>query len=61
MDAKGLFKKVVNLVTLSSFLLWNFAVAVPEGGSVAQGSAQISQAGAQTTINQTSQNTVINQ
>jgi filamentous hemagglutinin family protein len=60
MDTKGLFKKVVNLVILSSFLLWNFAVAVPEGGSVAQGSVQISQAGAQTTINQTSQNTVIN-
>jgi filamentous hemagglutinin family protein len=60
MDAKGLFKKVVNLLTLSSFLLWNFAAALPEGGSVAQGSAQISQAGAQTTINQTSQNTVIN-
>jgi filamentous hemagglutinin family protein len=60
MDTNGLFKKVVNLVTMASFLLWNLAAAVPEGGSVAQGSAQISQAGAQTTINQTSQNTVIN-
>jgi filamentous hemagglutinin family protein len=60
MDTKGLFKKIVNLVTLSSFLLWNFAVAVPEGGQVAAGSASISQAGSQTTINQTSQNAVIN-
>ncbi len=60
MDTKSLFKKTVNLVTLASFLVWNLSVAVPEGGSVAQGSATISQSGAQTTINQTSQNAVIN-
>ncbi len=60
MDTKGLFKKAVNLVTLASFLLWNMAVATPEGGSVAQGSAAISQSGSSTTVNQTSQNAVIN-
>ncbi len=60
MDTKGLFKKAVNLVTLASFLLWNMAVATPEGGSVAQGSAGISQSGNVTTVNQTSQNAVIN-
>ncbi|MDX2164310.1 MAG: filamentous hemagglutinin N-terminal domain-containing protein, partial [Gammaproteobacteria bacterium] len=60
MDTKRIFKKAVNLLTLSSFLLWNLSVAAPEGGSVAQGSATISQSGAQTTINQSSQNAVIN-
>ncbi len=60
MDTKRLFKQAVNLVTLASFLVWNLSVAVPEGGSVAQGSAAISQSGTITTVNQTSQNAVIN-
>ncbi len=60
MDTKRLFKQAVNLATLGSFLIWNLAVATPESGSVAQGSAVISQSGATTTVNQTSQNAVIN-
>lgn len=53
-------KKLVNVFTLFSFLCWNLAVAAPEGGSVAAGSASISQSGTLTTVNQSSQNTVIN-
>ena len=60
MSTKRLFKVAVVLATLSSFLLWNLAVAAPEGGTVAQGSAVISQSGSQTNITQTSQNAVIN-
>ncbi len=53
-------KKLVNVVTLISFMFWNLAIAAPEGGSVAAGSAIISQNGTLTTVNQSSQNTVIN-
>src|SRR5476651_1182218 len=61
MHTNELFKKIVNLVTLSSFLLWNLAVATPQGGTVAQGSAAISNpTSTQTVINQSSQTAVIN-
>lgn len=60
MNTKDLFTKVVRILVLSSFMVWKLAMAAPEGGSVAQGSATISQSGAVTTVTQTSQNTVIN-
>lgn len=60
MKAKSVFRNTVTLMVIASFLFWNFAVAAPQGGSIAQGSASISQSGTTTTINQTSQNTVIN-
>jgi len=55
-----LFKKLVNILTLLSFFSWNLAIAAPTGGTVAQGSAAITQSGTTTTITQASQNTVIN-
>jgi large exoprotein involved in heme utilization and adhesion len=59
MNAKSLLKKAINLATLSSYLLWNFALAAPQGAEVVAGSASISQSGSTTTINQTSSNTDI--
>jgi filamentous hemagglutinin family protein len=47
-------------VIISSLFVSNLAIALPSGGSVAAGSATISQTNTQTTINQSSQNAVIN-
>jgi filamentous hemagglutinin family protein len=60
MDITRLFKAGFKLTALSSFFFWHFAFALPDGGNVAAGSANISQSNSQTVINQTSQNTVIN-
>jgi filamentous hemagglutinin family protein len=48
------------VVIVPSLLICNLAFALPSGGSVVGGNATISQAPTQTTINQTSQNAVIN-
>jgi filamentous hemagglutinin family protein len=47
-------------VIASSLFISNIAFALPSGGSVSAGSATISQTNSQTTINQTTQNAVIN-
>ncbi|HEV2613643.1 MAG TPA: MBG domain-containing protein, partial [Gammaproteobacteria bacterium] len=55
-----LLKWCLRLWVLVSFLFGSPAGAVPQNGQVVAGSAAISQVGPQTTINQTSQNAVIN-
>jgi filamentous hemagglutinin family protein len=57
---EGLMKTKKLYAIVSTLLVSNIAVALPSGGSVAAGSATISQTNTQTTINQTTQNAVIN-
>ncbi|HEV2614863.1 MAG TPA: filamentous hemagglutinin N-terminal domain-containing protein [Gammaproteobacteria bacterium] len=60
MDITRLVNVGFKLTLIASFFMWNLSMAAPSGGQVAAGSASISQAGLQTTINQTSSNAVIN-
>ncbi len=53
-------KKIVSIFLSISLIWWNLSFAAPEGGVVVGGNAAIAQSGTTTTINQTSQNAVIN-
>ncbi len=55
-----LWKKVLSVLLALNFWWWDLSIAAPVGGNVAAGSAGISQSGTTTTINQTTQNVVIN-
>ena len=59
-NTRAIVKKAIILWVISSFLFWSLAAAAPQGGVVTAGSAAISQNGNVTTINQGSQNAVIN-
>ncbi len=50
----------MNIFLSVSLVWWNLSFAAPEGGVVVGGNAAIAQSGTTTTINQTSQNAVIN-
>ena len=60
MDITRLLRAGFKLTVVASFFFWNFAFALPSGGEVTAGSANISQTNSQTIINQASQNAVIN-